>query len=326
MKYRKLGRTGLEVSAVGFGTWAIGGDMWGPQDDGVALEALHRARDVGCNFFDTAAFYGGGHSEELVGRFIRESGHRPLIATKVPPKNRAWPARPGTSIKEAFPRQHVIDETEGSLRRLGIDCIDLQQLHVWTDEWVDTDDWYDALVRLREQGKVRYFGISLNMFEPDSGLRVAATGRVDVFQVVHNIFEQRPEDQLFPACREKNVGIIARVPFDESSLTGKLTKESVFPDDDFRVRFFRQTLGETVDRVEALRWLVPDHASSMASAALRFCLGHDAVSTVIPGIRNVDQAEENLSAADVGPLAPDILERLKGHRWDRTLEDLYGKD
>jgi len=326
MKYRKLGRTGLDVAEVGFGTWALGGDMWGPQDDGAALAALARAWDLGCNFFDTAAVYGDGHSEELLGRFMRESGHRPLLATKVPPKNHEWPARKGTPIRDAFPGRHVIAQTEASLGRLGVDCVDVQQLHVWTDAWADTDDWYDALTRLREQGKVRFFGISLNTFEPDSGLRVAATGRVDAFQVVHNIFEQAPEDRLFPTCREYGVGVIARVPFDESSLTGKLTKGTVFPKGDFRRRYFERTLDETVDRVEALRRAVSGRAESLASAALRYCLSREAVSTVIPGIRNVWQAEQNLAASDAGPLTGESLELLREHRWDRTRRDLYGED
>ena len=318
MQYRVLGRTGLKVSAVGFGAWAIGGNMWGPQDDKVALDAIRRAWDLGCNFYDTAAVYGDGHSEELIGRFVKETGNRPVIATKVPPKNWAWPARRGTPLRDAFPKDWIIEQTEESLRHLGLDCVDLQQLHVWAEEWVEEDEWYEALVRLREQGKVRFFGVSLNSHEPDTGVRLAESGRIDALQVIHNIFEQAPEDRLFPAVQKHDVGILARVPFDESSLTGKLTKQSAFPRDDFRSSYFRgPRLADTVDRVEALRWLVPDHAESMPQAALRFCLSHPAVSTVIPGIRNPHQAEQNCAAADGGPLGSGALERLKAHRWDR---------
>jgi aryl-alcohol dehydrogenase-like predicted oxidoreductase len=318
MKYRTLGRTGLEVSAVGFGAWAIGGDMWGPQDDDQALDAIARAWDLGCTFFDTAAVYGDGHSEELIGRFMKASGHRPVIATKVPPKNYRWPAGRGTPIREAFPKEWVISETEDSLRRLGVDHVDLQQLHVWDEEWADEDEWYEGLVRLREQGKVRFFGASLNSHDPDSGVRLVESGRIDAVQVIYNIFEQAPEDRLFPAVLEHGVGVLARVPFDESALTGKLTKKTAFAPGDFRQRYFAGgKLAETVDRVEALRWLVPDDAASMAEAALRFCLSHDAVSTVIPGIRNAGQAQQNCAAADAGALRPDTLARLKGHRWER---------
>lgn len=318
MQYRTLGRTDLKVSAVGFGAWAIGGDMWGPQDDRLALEGISRAWDEGCTFYDTAAVYGDGHSEELIGRFVKETGHRPVIATKVPPKNYRWPAGQGTPIREAFPREWIISETEESLRRLGLDCVDLQQLHVWDEAWADQDEWYEAMVRLREQGKVRFFGVSLNSHDPDSGVRLVQSGRVDAVQVIHNIFEQAPEDRLFPAVLEHRVGVLARVPFDESSLTGKLTKSTTFSPSDFRARYFAgPRLAETVDRVEALRWLVPDHASTLPEAALRFCLSHPAVSTVIPGIRNAWQAEQNCAAADAGPLAADVLERLKGHRWER---------
>lgn len=318
MQYRTLGRTGLRVSAVGYGAWAIGGNMWGPQDDKDALAAISRAWDLGCTFYDTAAVYGDGHSEELIGRFVKETGHRPAIATKVPPKNYEWPARRGTPLKEAFPKAWIIEQTEESLRHLGLDCVDLQQLHVWNDEWADQDEWYEALAKLRDQGKVRFFGISLNSHDPDSGVRVAETGRVDAFQVIYNIFEQAPEDRLFPAVQKHKVGVLARVPFDESSLTGKLTKTTAFPPGDFRAGYFSGgRLAQTVDRVEALRWLVPEHAASMPEAALRFCLSHEAVSTVIPGIRNPWQAEQNLGAAGAGSLSPDALRRLKAHRWDR---------
>lgn len=319
MKVRTLGRTGLKVSAVGFGAWAIGGDMWGPQDDRTALEAISTAWDLGLNFYDTAAVYGGGHSESLIGRFMKETGHRPVIATKIPPKNLRWPAADGTPIGEAFPADHVVAQTEASLRRLGVDCLDVQQLHVWSDAWTGEDAWYDALVRLREQGKVRFFGVSLNTSQPDSGLNLVKSGRIDTIQVVHNIFEQAPEDALFPAALEAGVGIIARVPFDESSLTGKLTKDSTFAPGDFRNRYFAgDKLAETVDKVDALRWLVPGHAGSMAEAALRYCLSQEAVSSVIPGIRNAWQARQNCAAGDAGPLPADVLGRLKTHRWDRS--------
>lgn len=318
MQFRKMGKTGLEVSAVGFGTWAVGGNMWGPQDDKTTLETFSRAWDLGCNFFDTAAVYGDGHSEELLGRFIKATRHKPILATKIPPLTYEWPAREGTKLRDAFPKSHIVSQTEASLKRLKVDHVEIQQLHVWTDAWAGEDEWYEAMLRLREQGKIRFIGISLNSFDPDSGLEAARLGRVDVFQVVHNIFEQAPEDHLFPLCAEKGIGIIDRVPFDESSLTGKLSRTTQFPPDDFRARYFKGArLSETVDRAEALKWLVPANAASMPEAALRFCLSHEAVSTVIPGIRSVQQAEQNLSSADAGPLPKETLARLRSHRWDR---------
>ena len=318
MQYRKMGKTGLDVSAVGFGTWAVGGNMWGPQDDRTTLDAFRRAWDLGCNFFDTAAVYGDGHSEELIAKFIKETGHKPILATKIPPLNYEWPAREGTKLRDAFPKSHIVSQTEASLKRLKADCVDIQQLHVWTSAWAHEDEWFDAMSRLKEQGKIRFIGISLNSFDPGSGLEAARLGRAEVFQVVHNIFEQAPEDELFPLCAEKGIGIIDRVPFDESSLTGKLTKKTIFPPDDFRARYFKGgRLAETVDRVNALEWLVPEHAGSLAEAALRFCLSGKAVSTVIPGIRNIQQAEQNLAAADKGPLPEAALIQLRSHRWDR---------
>ncbi|MEJ2367602.1 MAG: aldo/keto reductase [Acidobacteriota bacterium] len=318
MKYRTLGRTGLRVSSIGFGTWAVGGNMWGPQNDKDTMDAFYRAWDLGCNFFDTAEVYGDGHSETLIGRFMQESGHEPVVATKVPPLNYQWPARRGTPLREAFPVDHIIRTTENSLRRLGRDHVELQQLHVWADEWTAQDDWYEAFTKLREQGKVLHFGISINSFEPASALAVVKSGRVDAIQVVHNIFEQAPEDELFPAAIEQGVGIIDRVPFDESALTGKLTRDHVFDSNDFRSRYFSgDRLVRTVERVEALGWLVPDYAGSLAEAALRYCLSHDAVSTVIPGMRNIQQVEADLAPADLGPLGEDALKKLKDHRWDR---------
>ena len=321
MRYRKLGRTGLEVPEIGFGAWAIGGNMWGPQDDAASLKALRRAWDLGCTLFDTAAVYGDGHSEALIGRFMRESGCRPAIATKIPPKNYRWPAAKGTPIGEAFPAAWIVEQTEASLKRLGVDRVEVQQLHVWDEAWAGEDVWYEAMVRLRDQGKIGFLGVSLNTFDPDSGVRLVESGRIDAVQVVHNIFEQAPEDRLFPAALRNGVGIVARVPFDESALTGKLTKSSTFPPDDFRHRYFSGgRLAETVDRVEALRWLAPDHASSLAEAALRYCLSSEAVSTVIPGIRSEAQAEQNCGASEAGPLGPEALARLKAHRWDRGRE------
>ncbi|MCX7829922.1 MAG: aldo/keto reductase, partial [Acidobacteria bacterium] len=254
MEYRKLGRTNLNVSVIGFGAWAIGGDLWGYQDDNESLKALKKSFELGCNFIDTAAVYGMGHSEEVVARFLKETKTDAIVATKVPPKNYRWPAKKGTPINEAFPEDWVIGETEKSLKRLKRDYIDLQQIHVWTEEWIDCEEWLSALVKLKEQGKIRFYGISINAFEANSGVELCRKNLIDSIQVVYNIFEQAPEDNLFPEAIKNNIGIIARVPLDESSLTGKLSKETKFDSDDFRSRYFKgERLAETLNRVEGVK-------------------------------------------------------------------------
>lgn len=318
MEYRDLGRTGLKVSVIGYGAWAVGGDMWGPQDDRETTASLTRSFELGCNFIDTAAVYGMGHSEEVIGGFLRKAGTEAIVATKVPPKNYKWPARKGTPIKDSFPKDHIISETEKSLKRLKTDCVDLQQLHVWTEEWLDCEEWLSALTKLREQGKIRHFGVSINAFEAENGVGLAESGLVDTIQVVYNIFEQAPEDKLFPAALKHNVGIIARVPLDESALTGKLTKQMAFDPDDFRARYFKgDKLKETVERVEKLKPLAEKRGKNLVETALRFSFTHKAVSTSIPGIRSVKQAEENVGTGSIGPLPDEAVSELKNHRWDR---------
>lgn len=320
MRYRPLGKTGIEVSEIGFGAWAIGGNMWGPQDDRESLAALRRAIELGVTFIDTALIYGMGHSEEIVGRALRDvrPSRTVAIATKVPPKNMQWPAQRGCPLRDAFPGHHIEESLHRSLVSLGAERVDLLQLHVWDPAWAFEDEWFETLAKLKEQGKIRAIGISLNAHEPDTGREVVKAGRVDVLQVVYNIFEQAPEDALFPLCEERGVGLIARVPFDESSLTGKLTRDTTFERDDFRSRYFKgPRLGETVDRVAKLAGFIPRAASSLALLALRYCLSQRAISTVIPGIRNPRQAEENCSASDAGALDGSTLLALKPHRWAR---------
>lgn len=318
MEYRKLGRTNLNISVVSFGAWAIGGDMWGYQDDNESLKALRKAYELGCNFIDTAAVYGMGHSEEIISQFLKETKDDVYLATKIPPKNFRWPAKKGTPIKEAFPKDWVISETEKSLKRLERDYVDLQQIHVWTEEWIDCDEWLSALEKLKKDGKIRFYGVSINAFEPDSGVELCKRKLVDAIQVVYNIFEQAPQDNLFPEALNNKIGIIARVPLDESSLTGKLTKETKFDAKDFRSRYFKgERLIETVDRVEKVKEVAKKHKISLIDLALRFSFSHSAVSTSIPGIRNITQAETNLTAGKKGKLSEEILEDLKNHRWNR---------
>lgn len=316
MQYRILGRTNLKVSEVGFGAWAIGGRMWGPSDDSVSLKALRRALDLGVNFIDTAAAYGKGHSEQLVSKVYRERKGGFYVATKIPPKNWEWPAKLNTPLRELFPSDWIREHTEKSLRNLKTDCIDLQQLHVWSPNWVRENDWYETMKKLKQEGKIRLIGVSLNDHQPDQALELVQSGMVDTVQVIYNIFDPSPQDHLFPTCQEKNVGVIARVPLDEGSLTGKFSKESKFAEDDWRKDYFTpEVLAETVQRVEKLKFLIRGEIRSLSVGALKFCLSHPAVSTVIPGIRSPQQAEENCLASDGILLKADELEKLKMHRW-----------
>jgi aryl-alcohol dehydrogenase-like predicted oxidoreductase len=320
MKYRKLGRTGLEVSEIGYGAWGIGGKQWIGATDDNSLAALRKAIDSGLNFIDTALAYGDGKSEELVGQAMRESAQTIYVATKVPPMNRVWPARPESSIEEVFPYQYIIDSTETSLRNLGVETIDLQQLHVWNPAWVEQEEWRRAFETLRTAGKVKYFGVSINDHQPETGVGIIETGLIDTVQVIYNVFDQGPEKVLFPACMARNIGVLARVPFDEGSLTGRINAATVFPEGDFRNSYFRGDRKKQVEErvVAILRELGLSEPGDMAAVAMRFCLSHPAVSTVIPGMRSISSVESNVRSSDLGVLAPDTLEILRRHAWDRN--------
>ncbi len=322
MRYRVLGRTGFLVSEIGYGAWGIGGSMWIGARDEESLAALRRAFELGVNFVDTALAYGDGHSEELVGRAVREHGGRIYVATKVPPKNYLWPARPGIGIEQVFPYDYIIRSTEQSLRNLKLETIDLQQLHVWNPEWIDRDDWRRAADDLKLSGKIRAFGISINDHEPDSALEVLKTGLIDAVQVIYNIFDQSPEEHLFPLCLALNVGVLARVPLDEGGLTGAITPETKFPRGDWRERYFRgDRKRQVAERVAALRRDLEGVEGTLAEIALRFCLSHTAVSSVIPGMRRRETVESSCRASQLGPLAPDVLDKLKRHAWRRNFYD-----
>src|SRR5262249_29832920 len=298
MKYRTLGRTGIEVSEIGYGAWGIGGVQWTGGDDEEAKRALNLAIDQGLNFIDTALAYGDGHSERLVGEVARPRKERIYIATKVPPKNLEWPAR-DVPLRQVFPHDYIIKCAEQSLRNLGVETIDLQQLHVWHDNWTVENEWIDALTQLRAAGKVRYFGLSLNDYQPWNAIEALRQGYIDTVQVIYNIFEQAPEDELYPVCQELNVGVIARVPFDEGGLTGAIRPNSAFPETDFRAWFFGGDRKQKVfDRVEKLKALIGDEAENLAELALRFTLSHDAVSTVIPGMRSTKNVAANISYSE----------------------------
>ena len=319
MNYRKLGRTGLEVSEVGYGAWGIGKDAWIGAEDDESVRALNRAIDLGLNFIDTALAYGEGHSERLVGQVVKEREETVYVATKIPPKNRIWPAPSGLHPDEVFPKGYVRKCAETSLENLGFEAIDVQQFHVWSDEWVGRGDWLEAVEELKGEGKIRSFGVSTNDHQPSNSVKLIETGVVDTVQVIYNVFEQSPEDELFPACVEHGVGVIVRVPFDEGALTGRITPDTTFDEDDFRNDYFRGDRKEQVyERVRAIVSELGVTEDEVAEVALRYILSHPAVSTVIPGMRSVRNVERNMAVADGKGLPEDQVRRLKAHRWDRN--------
>lgn len=318
---RTLGRTGFQVSEIGFGAWGIGGNQWRGHSEDEARTALRRALELGVNFIDTALAYNEGHSERIIGETLRETGAQAYVATKVPPKNRTWPAQPGVGIEEVFPYDYVIRCTETSLRNLGVETLDLQQFHVWNPEWLERGDWRRAIEDTKKAGKVRFWGISINDHQPDSALDAVRTGLIDTVQVIYNIFDQTPEQKLFPLCQERNIGVLARCPLDEGALTGAITPETEFDPGEFRAFYFRGDRKRQVhERVQAL---IADLKSAgldrpLAETALRFCLSHPAVSTVIPGMRRVRNVESNAAVSDAGPLPASVLEVLRRHVWNKN--------
>jgi aryl-alcohol dehydrogenase-like predicted oxidoreductase len=319
MRYRELGRTGIRVSEIGYGAWGIGGAQWGGADDDESLRALHRAIDLGLNFVDTALAYGEGRSERLVGRVLRERPETVYVATKVPPKNRIWPAAAGAALEDVFPPGYVRECAEQSLRNLGMDTVDVLQLHVWNDHWADRPELFEEVDALRSSGKVRFFGISINDHQPANGLRLIERGAADTVQVIYNVFDQSPEDELFPACRGHGVGVIARVPLDEGGLTGRIDAHTEFSGDDFRAHYFRgDRKREVHERASAIATELGIGEDRIAEAALRFILSEPAVSTVIPGMRSLRNVERNIAASDAGALAAEQRERLRAHRWVRN--------
>lgn len=316
MRYRKLGKTGLEVSELGFGAWGIGADAWIGADDDESLRALRLAIEKGVNFLDTAYAYGDGHSERLVGTVVRESAETVYVASKVPPKNMEWPARPGARAEEIFPADWIVACTERSLQDLGLETIDVQQLHVWSDEWVGQGDWLEAIERLKRDGKIRFFGVSINAHQPENAIQLVESGLVDTVQVIYNVFDQSPEDALFPAVEAARVGVIVRVPFDEGALTGSVRPDTTFPEGDFRNGYFAgERKREVWKRVQAIARDLDVEVDRLAEVALRFCLSHPATSVVIPGMRSTRNVERNMQAAAAGPLEASQLAALRRHRW-----------
>jgi aryl-alcohol dehydrogenase-like predicted oxidoreductase len=316
MRYRTYPRAGWKIAEIGYGMWGMGG--WTGSDDEESLRSLDEAITLGCNFFDTAWAYGRGHSEQLLGQTIRShTGTRLFVATKIPPRNFQWPGRADTPLDQVFPPDHIREYTEKSLKNLGIETIDLQQFHVWTDEWADDDRWKRAVEDLKREKLITSFGISVNRWEPTNVLKALDSGLVDAVQVVYNIFDQAPEDELFPYCQQHGIAILARVPFDEGSLTGTLSRQTTWPEGDWRNLYFTPpNLSATMDRVAQVQRDLPAE-QTLPEMALRFILHHPAVTTTIPGMRKTAHVRANLAASDGQPLSPPLLAALRNHRWER---------
>jgi len=316
MKYRKLGRTGFDVSEIAHGLWGVSG--WSGSEDGQSLEAMQLAVNFGVNFFDTAWAYGDGKSDALLGKIMgRNKNKRLYAASKIPPMNLKWPASPTDKYSDVFPAKHVFEYAEKIRTKLGVDSIDLLQFHVWEDVWTGEPEFRKTVEKLKSDGLIKFFGLSLNRWQPENGIIAIRTGLVDAVQVIYNIFDQAPEDKLFPVCRELNIGVIARVPLDEGSLGGKMKADMKFPEGDWRAKYFGpENLAATLPRVEKLKELVPP-GMTLPEMALRFIVSNPDVSTTIVGMRKPDHVRNNIATSDAGALPADLLSALKSHRWDR---------
>ena len=323
MKYRRFGRAGWEVSEIGYGMWGMA--SWTNSSDDESLRSLQAAVEFGVNFFDTAYAYGQGHSENLLGQIVRtNSSKRLYTATKIPPKSLQWPAPADSTLAQSFPPDHVEEYVHRSLENAGLDQFDLMQFHTWSDEWMRDDRWFYKLDDLRSQKLINALGISINRWEPWNGLRAVRSGQIDAVQVIYNIFDQNPEDELFPACREMDVAVIARVPFDEGTLTGTLTKESKWPEGDWRNTYFvPENLIPAVEKADEIKKLLDawnreqETRITLPELALRFILTNPDVSTIIPGMRKLHHVEANVAASDAGPLPAELHKKLRAFRWVR---------
>jgi aryl-alcohol dehydrogenase-like predicted oxidoreductase len=317
MKYRQLGRAGMDVSEIGFGAWAIGGS-WGPQNERDSIDALHKALDLGVNFIDTAAGYGDGKSERIIAEVLKSRKEKVWVATKTPPLPGHWPPSPYCNMDERYPEKYLRENVEERLRNLQTDCLDVLQLHTWTRAWNRNPRPFEILRKLQAEGKIRAIGVSTPEQDQNSVIDLMRGGWIDTVQVIYNIFEQEPAAELLPVAQETKVGIIVRVVFDEGSLTGKFTPEMKFAPDDFRNNYFAgDRLERAVRRAEKVKADIADTGLTLAQAALKFALMHPAVSTVIPGIRNIAQAEANTAASDAAPLSDALMLKLREHNWQR---------
>lgn len=317
MKYRRFGRTNWQVSEIGYGMWGMAG--WTASDDLQSAKSLDLAVENGVNFFDTAWGYGEGHSEELLGELVRRHPSKKLYtASKIPPKNFKWPSKPEYTLADSYPTEHIMEYTHKTLKNLSLEQLDLMQFHTWDDGWSDREEWQRAIEDLKASGKIAAMGVSVNRWEPENGLKALQTGLLDAVQVIYNIFDQAPIDHLFPLCATLDIATIARVPFDEGTLTGNITKETTFPKGDWRGTYFvPENLISSVEHADALRPLIPE-GMTMAEMALRFILMNDDVHTTIPGMRKQRNVLANTATSDGNGLSKELYAALLKHRWDRV--------
>jgi aryl-alcohol dehydrogenase-like predicted oxidoreductase len=323
MHYRSLGRIGWQVSGIGHGLWGMSG--WTGSDDTSSRQSLQASADLGCNFYDTAWAYGEGKSDFLLGELIAHNrGRRLYAASKIPPKNRKWPASSEYKLQDVFPADHVFEYADRIRDNMKVETIDLLQFHVWSDSWADDPEWTETVQTLKSKKIISAFGLSLNRWEPENGIKAIRTGHVDTVQVVYNVLDQNPEKELFKVCQELNVGVIARVPLDEGSLSGKFTMETRFPENDWRSNYFKsENLKNTIDRIEKLKALVPD-GMTLPEMAFRFILSHPVVSTTIPGMRNIEHVKSNLAVNDGLKLSESLMAELRKLNWDRRSSPWVG--
>jgi aryl-alcohol dehydrogenase-like predicted oxidoreductase len=319
MQYRKFGPLGWDVSVIGFGAWALG-SHWGHQDDAVSVQALHTALDMGCNFIDTARAYGDGRSERIIAEALKtRSGERVYVASKIAPAPGTWPPSPYDKLEQRLPAKYVEDELNKSLRDLNTDCVDVMQIHTWTRAWNRHPAVFEQLARFKKQGKIAAVGISTPEHDQHAVVDLMRAGLVDSVQLIYNIFEQEPAGYLLPLAQELNIAVIVRVAFDESALTGKLTAHTQFAEDDFRRAYFSgDRLERTVRRVDKIKQVVAGHEPDMPTAALKFALKPAAVSTVIAGIRNPQQAQMNCAVGEQPPMSDELEQELRKHAWNRA--------
>jgi len=319
MEYKKIAKSDEKVSRLGFGSWGIGKTFWIGAEDNESKKALHKAIESGINFFDSALVYGNGHSERLIGEVEKESGKDLFITSKIPSKKFEWPAKYNSTLESSFPKKHIFAKTNDSLKNLNRDYLDLQQFHVWNDNWADNDEWKEAIRKLKDDGKVKYFGISINDHQAENGIKAAESGLIDSFQVIFNIFDQSPIDKLLPYCSENNISVVARVPLDEGGLTGNINSDTEFPKGDWRNNYFRgDRKAEIAERVQKIKDDYNSECESVAECALRFTISFDAVTTVIPGMRSASRVTDNVNIINKSSLSTDLIEKLKSHRWERN--------
>jgi len=329
MQYRKLGKTDLLISEIGYGTWQFANDSncWVGSTKKESEQSLLYAIDNGLNFIDTARSYGDGLAEKWIGEIIQKrSDKKIIVASKILPKNWQWPARSGTNIQDVFPKKHIINQVNESLKELDIESLDIMMFHVWLDEWASEEEWKEVIQELTKAGKVKYWGISTNNHESTNCIKACETGLISVVETIFNIFYQEPIDTLLPFLKTNNIGLIARVPLDEGGLTGNINSNSKFPEGDFRNSYFSQDrLVELEKRINKLKRIIDksNEIKSLVEIALKFILHFDEVSTVIPGMRRLNHVKENISISMKSPLSEQLIKELLTHSWNRNF---YGNN